>query len=172
MSCEPAEPAGVLVLPRRDTENAAKRAHQLVGRRADAPAERREPGWRVARRVELPADLAHQPDLRVGGRRLTGPAAPARPEAGLLGRFGDRKERHLCPAGSPAGARGPAIDPGGPGRIDERAVVAAVVRPHDTPAARRGEPPSDNRREPASRIIARPLPPPSPSYFPTPAHPP
>src|SRR3989449_2358473 len=164
MSCEPAEPAGVLVLPRRDTENAAKRAHQLVGCRADAPAERHEPGWRVARRVELPADLAHQPDLRVGGRRLTGPAAPARPEAGLLGRLGDRKECHLCPAGSPAGARGPAIDPGGPDRIDERAVVAAVVRPPHTPAARGGGLPNDNGREPSAVPNARAPPPPFPSY--------
>src|SRR2546425_3126920 len=155
MSCEPAEPAGVLVLPRRDTENAAKRAHQLVRRRADAPAERREPGWRVARRVELPADLAHQPDLRVGGRRLTGPAAPARPEAGLLGRLGDRKECHLCSAGSPAGARGPAIDPGGPDRIDERAVVAAGGRPHPAPTARGGEGPNERGGAPAAGTYAR-----------------
>src|SRR5207249_3742592 len=131
---EPVEAARVAVLARADAEHPLKGAQQPMGRDAGLGAQGGETCGPVRVRVDQQADGTYQRHPGVRCRGLTRPAAEARSEARQLGRLWYREERDLAAPRTPAGTRGAAIDPRRVHRIDERAVVAAIARQHDTPA--------------------------------------
>jgi len=110
-----------------------------MGRRAGLGAQGGETGGPIRVRIDQPADVPHERNPGVGGRGLARPAAAARAEARQLGRLWYREEHDLPAPRTAAGTRGAAIDPRRVHRIDERAVVAAIMRQHDAPATLGGQ---------------------------------
>src|SRR5438093_13301289 len=110
-----------------------------MGRHAGLGAQGCETRGPVRVRVDQPADGTDEGNTGVWRRGLARPAAAAGAEARTFSRLRSRKERDLTAPRTPTGTRGAAIDPRRMHRIDERAIVAAIARQHDAPAALDGQ---------------------------------
>src|SRR2546421_6986253 len=127
-----------------------------MGRHAGLGAQGCETGGPVRVRVDQPADGPDEGNTGVRRRGLARPAAAAGAEARTFSRLRSRKERDLTAPRTPTGTRGAAIDPRRMHRIDERAIVAAIARQHDAPAALDGQVGNDSDTAHAWKTSAQP----------------
>ncbi len=135
LGLEPGEASLVGVLARADAQHVLKCAQQPMRRGAATRGQRRQGRGCIGVCVDEPARVPHQGHARIGDAGLSRAAAPARAESGTLGGVCPGEELDLTAARFPARAGGKAVDPGRAHAVHECAVVAAIARQHDPPAA-------------------------------------